>query len=588
MALTPEQIAALRDACEELAEPISQWLLQDIAQRIAQAGRMTSTAAYELYRTRALGESKAALRLFLREQLKLTRREVRRLFRQAARFSYDNDHRRLGIARKGYSESFEQTVTAAAKLAGGKLTNLTKTLGMVDRTGKALPLQRAYRSAMDFAFSQVFSGAADTDTAVAMATRKMAAQGVRVIDYESGVHTGLEAAVRRNMLSGLGMLDEQVTQQNHDELGCNGWEISAHANSAPDHEPIQGRQYSDADYTALNNSLARRIGTLNCGHIAMPIMLGLNSPQYTEAELQKFREDNARGITYEGRHYTGYEATQKQRQLERAIRAQKNRILIAEAAGDAERLQTAQIRLRMLERHYREFSRAAGLRTRTQRAQVAGFGPGQAARASAAYQRQESLVGPFKRKMQEAGISVKGFDSYAGDARTLEEMRMAFTKLAEQFPETAKELTVVLSHSTDNSTIGWFDRRTHSIHYNGSLLKNWSKLQEEYGELMESGHFPAGTDARALFYHEYGHAVWATRGMGSLRGPVDRVLRRFGYGYMNVSQRKAALMKELSIYAKESTNPAYQEVIAESFSEWYTSNEPRRFCIEFLKEVGVL
>lgn len=370
MALRPEQIAALQDACEELAEPISQWLLRDIAQRIAEAGRMTSTAAYELYRTRALGESKAALKKFLREQLKLTRREVRRLFRQAARFSHDADFDRLGIARKGYSQSFEQTVAAAAKLAGGELTNLTQTLGMVDRTGKALPLQKAYRSAMDFAFSQVFSGAADTNAAVAMATRKMAAQGVRVIDYESGVHTGLEAAVRRNMLSGLGLLDEQVTQQNHDELGCNGWEISAHANSAPDHEGIQGRQYSDAEYEALNASLTRRIGTLNCGHIAMPIMLGVNSPQYTEAELREFREDNVRGITYEGRHYTGYEATQKQRQLERAIRAQKNRILIAESAGDAERLQTAQIRLRMLERHYQEFSRAAGLRTRTQRAQA--------------------------------------------------------------------------------------------------------------------------------------------------------------------------------------------------------------------------
>ena len=89
---------------------------------------------------------------------------------------------------------------------------------------------------------------------------------------------------------------EQVTQQNHDELGCNGWEISAHANSAPDHEGIQGRQYSDAEYTALNNSLARRIGTLSCGHISMPITLGVNSPQYTEAQLRQFQRDNAQGL----------------------------------------------------------------------------------------------------------------------------------------------------------------------------------------------------------------------------------------------------------------------------------------------------
>ena len=58
---------------------------------------------------------------------------------------------------------------------------------------------------MDFAFSQVFSGAADVNTAVAMATKKMADLGVRVIDYASNTHTGLEAAVRRNMLSGLGL-----------------------------------------------------------------------------------------------------------------------------------------------------------------------------------------------------------------------------------------------------------------------------------------------------------------------------------------------------------------------------------------------
>ena len=69
-----------------------------------------------------------------------------------------------------------------------------------------------------------------------------------------------------------------------------GWEISAHACSAPDHEPIQGKQYSNAEYQALNGSLRRRIGTLNCGHSAHPILLGISRPQYTEKELQKLRQ----------------------------------------------------------------------------------------------------------------------------------------------------------------------------------------------------------------------------------------------------------------------------------------------------------
>lgn len=378
MALKPKQIDGLRLRAEQLAEPINAWLLQDAAERIAKAGQMTSTAAYELYRARALGESEDALQRFLREQLKLSRREVRRLVRQAAEFSHDGDFERVrGRSKEAvgqYSESFLQTVQASAKLAEKDFTNLTRTLGMVDPFGQALPLQKAYRSSMDFAFGQVISGAADLNTAVRMATKKMADLGVRVIDYESGAHIGLEAAARRNLLSGLGQLDAEISQQNHDELGCNGWEISAHANSAPDHEPIQGRQYSDAEYAQLNGSLGRPIGTLNCGHVAMPIILGVNSPQYTPGQLEQFRAANAEGVSFEGRHYTGYEAAQKRNELERSIQRQKRRCLVSEAAGDQEKLLADKIRLTGLERNYSRFCKGTGQATRQQRLRADGFG----------------------------------------------------------------------------------------------------------------------------------------------------------------------------------------------------------------------
>ena len=88
----------------------------------------------------------------------------------------------------------------------------------------------------------------------------------------------------------------------------------------------------------LNNSLVRRIGTLNCGHSAHPIVYGASIPQYTPEELEEMRQKNETGISFRGKHYTGYEATQRQRRLERAIRAQKRKILIDKATGDAEKL----------------------------------------------------------------------------------------------------------------------------------------------------------------------------------------------------------------------------------------------------------
>ncbi|MBQ7122050.1 MAG: hypothetical protein IJO03_07290 [Clostridia bacterium] len=215
---------------------------------------------------------------------------------------------------------------------------------------------------------------------------------MHTINYESGVHTSLEAAVRRNIMGGLGLMQEQISQQNHDTFGANGWEISAHAASAPDHEDIQGKQYTDKEYEELNNSLARRIGTLHCGHAAFPIIIGVNEPQYTPEQLEKFKEDNKKGVTYNGRHYTVYEATQKQRQIERAIRRQKRCVLSAEKRGDKDGLLTSQIKLRRLNEEYGRYSNAVGLPTQQERLQVAGFGKKQAAQATSAAKKAAKSV----------------------------------------------------------------------------------------------------------------------------------------------------------------------------------------------------
>lgn len=375
--LTPDQITALRDAAGQIADPITEYLIRDIARRVSEAGQFTSTAQYQVWRAQQLGVSQREIREQLQKLLGKSAKEITALLTQTAEVGYNFDLNRLPTSAAIPFEQntvMQQIVSAAVKLAQEDFTNITQTLGMVDPYGNALPLQDVYRSATDFAFKQVSTGATDYNTAIRQATANLAKYGVRTIDYESGVHTSMEAAVRRNIMGGLGLMQEQISQQNHDDMGADGWEISAHGNCAPDHEPIQGKQYSDAEYIALNDSLKRRIGTLNCGHAAYPIILGVSSPQYTPEELKKFREDNTTGIDYQGKHYTGYEATQQQRALERAIRAQKRRVLIANQSTDAEYQQAAKTRLTLLQQEYRRFSEAAGLRTQDERAQVAGFG----------------------------------------------------------------------------------------------------------------------------------------------------------------------------------------------------------------------
>ena len=211
-------------------------------------------------------------------------------------------------------------------------------------------------------------------------------------------------------MGGIGLMQEKISQQNHDDFGCDGWEISAHAASAPDHEPIQGRQYSDEAYEKLNNSLVRRIGTLNCGHAAFPIILGVDTPQYTPEELAKLRQDNENGIDYNGKHYTMYEATQHQRRLEASIRKQKRRILIAEATEDKEGLQQNQIKYQVLNQEYKRFSKAAGLRLQHERMEMPGFGSKQAREAektAESYEKNLQFIKNDATIKEESGLPKK-------------------------------------------------------------------------------------------------------------------------------------------------------------------------------------
>lgn len=370
--LTPEQVTGLQLAFEHITDPITKFLVEDIARRVKEAGGFTSTAAYQTYRLQLLGKDMQWIIDQLSALMGTAADEAAELLDKAAEFGYNNDIKRLG-GKVDFKDngSMQQIVAAATSLAKSDLTNITQTIGFIGKDGVSRTLTDAYINATDFAFNQIMTGALDYNTAIRKACGNLASQGIQSIDYASGVHTSLEAAVRRNMMGGAGLMVEQISQRNYEQLGADGWEISAHANSAPDHEPIQGKQYTDAQFQRLNNSLVRRIGTLNCGHNATPIILGVSEPVYNRSELREFRRNNDKGIAYKGRKFaTMYEATQYQRQIERSIRAWERRAM-------TDTYDNADTRLKLLRQEYRQFSKVAGLRTEEERLYVSGFGASQ-------------------------------------------------------------------------------------------------------------------------------------------------------------------------------------------------------------------
>lgn len=72
----------------------------------------------------------------------------------------------------------------------------------------------------------------------------------------------------------------------------------------------------------------------------------------------------------DGREYDDYQATQMQRRIERQIRKEKRLQTAYKAAGLEKDAQNSKIRLRQLNKKYREFSKAAGLPEQRERMKV--------------------------------------------------------------------------------------------------------------------------------------------------------------------------------------------------------------------------
>lgn len=92
-------------------------------------------------------------------------------------------------------------------------------------------------------------------------------------------------------------------------------------------------------------------------------------PTYSSSDLNAMKGKN-REISFEGRQYDGYAATQKQRQIERTVRKLKREQTAYKAAGLEEDYKAVTTRIRRLNKEYKVFSEAAGLLLQRERMKI--------------------------------------------------------------------------------------------------------------------------------------------------------------------------------------------------------------------------
>ena len=365
-----EKLEELRKRAAAIAEPIWETLLRDIVRRVRGAGGITSTAEYQIYRAEQLGLAEKAIKAAIAEQLKISDAAIDMLFEEL------KDETVLFEENAELRQLVEAYGTVSKKASAADYEGLWAP----GPDGKLYTVKEAYGKIMDFAWMQTATGTYDFQTAVREATKKLLERGLRVIPGKDGRSYRLEYAVRSYITNRMGEMFNAVNQMNYDAIGADGWEISAHPAPAPDHALYQGRQYSKEEYDRINNSLARKFGWWNCRHLVYPIRLGVSPRAYSDEQLQKYLDDNEKGVWYNGQHYTLSGARDRKRQLESLISQTKYDILAAE--GDEQLLKERQIRLQNQRREYERFCRETGQEPENWRTMVAAFGRSEASKAA--------------------------------------------------------------------------------------------------------------------------------------------------------------------------------------------------------------
>lgn len=201
---------------------------------------------------------------------------------------------------------------------------------------------------------------------------RYADEGLKVT-YASGLTRRLDSAVRMNVLEGVRQVNNGIREKAGEEFGADGVEVSAHALCARDHIDIQGKQFSKKEFELRNEELRRHISTCNCKHYTFPIILGVSKPTYTDKELKQYKANSEKPVNINGREMTKYQATQAQRNMETAIRKQKDKYIFADTMGDTEMAEKIKNNINQLQSQYNSISQQAGLSPKMDRTYVPGY-----------------------------------------------------------------------------------------------------------------------------------------------------------------------------------------------------------------------
>lgn len=214
-----------------------------------------------------------------------------------------------------------------------------------------------------------------------------------------------------------------------------------------------------------------------------------------------------------------------------------------------------------------------------------------------------------KKEAVEYAQSELGFTSASYgtklDIDTINHINEEITKIQAQYPE-AKGACQVLKTTTSNCYAQIRTSSDGSMNFEiGTNLygRGMDYIKDSYARDLETGFHPAGTEAKSIVWHEYGHVLATISTKETYGASAKGRISSTGTAQFNfissrrgkttekewlfeaaktTGQKPSELMKSVSRYAQK--NPA--ETFAEAFAEVATSKSPRPEAVAIVKASG--
>lgn len=316
--LSPDHLEAAGDAVAAVYTDMEAKMLDHLTGALIGGAPLTERTTTELLLLSQTHD--AQLREIVDEYRPLIDEAVLQTAEEFLRASDEDD-----MARAGGTPKFPQAVEATV---AGMATVLAR-----DNLDMVQGAKTAFLEASIEAVTKTNSGLFTAEQAIHGAVRKLERDGISIISYrnaKTGIQTvqnKVDVAVRRHVRTQIAQDSGRLTMERMEELDVQLVEVTSHEGSRPSHQAWEGRCYSlKGDITIGGVRYKDFYSSTGYGHVDG--LLGANCRH----SFGPYRHGTPRAYHPNPQSPTGlsndeiYELTQKQRYLEREIRADKREL----------------------------------------------------------------------------------------------------------------------------------------------------------------------------------------------------------------------------------------------------------------------